>query len=135
MTHRYRSRVDSWRPDALTRAIVVVVLFVEVVGTFGASSNSHRYGVSAVSLLLVVLGPLSLLVHGRWPIGVAAITLATSALYLALGYAYGPVFLSVIFGLYWAVQSGRRTAAFTVAGLGYVGYVVAIAVDPFGDGL
>ncbi|HVQ51160.1 MAG TPA: hypothetical protein VMS92_14055, partial [Mycobacterium sp.] len=79
----------SWRPDALTRAIVIVVLFVEVVGTFGASSNSDRYGVSAVSLLLVVLGPLSLLVHRRWPIGVAAVTLGSSAVYLALGYAYG----------------------------------------------
>ena len=32
MTHRYRSRVNSWRPDARTRAIVVVVLFVEIVG-------------------------------------------------------------------------------------------------------
>ncbi len=135
MTHRYRSRVDSWRPDALTRAIVVVVLFVEVVGTFGASSNSDRYGVSAVSLLLVVLGPLSLLVHRRWPIGVAAVTLGSSAVYLALGYAYGPVFLSVVLGLYWAVQSGRRTAAFTVAALGYGGYVVATTVDPMGDGL
>src|SRR6476620_4404899 len=103
MTQRYRSRVDSWRTDALTRAIV------DVVGTFGASSNSDRYGVSAVSLLLVVLGPLSLLVHRRWPIGVAAVTLGSSAVYLALGYAYGPVFLSVVFGLYWAVQSGRRT--------------------------
>ena len=113
---------------------MIVVLFVEVVGTFGASSNSDRYGVSAVSLLLVVLGPLSLLVHRRWPIGVAAVTLGSSALYLALGYAYGPVFLSVVFGLYWAVQSGRRAAAFTVAALGYGGYVVATAVDPMGDG-
>ena len=83
----------------------------------------------------MVLGPLALLVHRRWPIGVAAVTLGTSALYLALGYAYGPVFLSVVFGLYWAVQSGRRTAAFVVAGLGYTAYVVASVIDPFANGL
>jgi len=118
-----------------TRAIVIVLLFVEIVGTFGASSNSDRYDVSPLSLMLVVVGPLALLVHRRWPIGVAAVTLGTSALYLALGYAYGPVFLSVVFGLYWAVQSGRRTAAFAVAGLGYTGYVVASVIDPFADGL
>ncbi len=114
---------------------MIVVLFVEIVGTFGASSNSDRYGVSPLSLLLVVAGPLALLVHRRWPIGVAAVTLATSAVYLALGYAYGPVFLSVVFGLYWAVQYGRRRAAFGIAGLGYAGYVVASVVDPFADGL
>ena len=50
--------------------IVIVILFIEVVGTFGASSNSDRYDVSGVSLLLVVLGPLALLVHRRRPIGV-----------------------------------------------------------------
>jgi len=70
MVHRYRSRVNSWRPDARTRVIVIVILFIEVVGTFGASSNSDRYDVSGVSLLLVVLGPLALLVHRRRPIGV-----------------------------------------------------------------
>ena len=61
----------------------------------------------------------------------AVVTRGTSALYLSLGYAYGPVFLNVVFGLYWAVQSGRRMAAFVVAGLGYISYVVASVIDPF----
>jgi signal transduction histidine kinase len=33
------------------------------------------------------------------------------------------------------VQYGRRTKAFAVAGLGYVGYFVASVVDPFSDGV
>jgi signal transduction histidine kinase len=55
--------------------------------------------------------------------------------YIGAGYAYGPIFVSIVLALYWAVQAGRRREAVVVAAAGFAGFVVADIVDPFTDGV
>ena len=102
-----------------------------MVGTFGAADHApHRRGVDAVALLLVLAGPVALAWRDRWPLVAAGVAVAAADVYVARGYAYGPIFLSVIVGLFAAVQAGDRRSTWAVAAAGYAGMVVALYVDP-----
>lgn len=111
------------------------VAMFQVVGTFGASHDSDRNGVTVFSILLVLAGPVALLFRHRAPIAVAAVAFVSVALYIGAGYAYGPIFVSIVLALYWAVQAGRRLEAAGAAAAGFVGFVVADIVDPFTEGV
>ena len=70
----------------------------EIVGSFGAAhdNDTGRMGMDAVAVVLIVLGPLALAVRDRWPLGAVAVTLASAAVYVGLGYVYGPIFVSIV---------------------------------------
>jgi len=108
---------------------------VQVVGSFGAAHNNggDRKGMDALAIVLVLLGPLALAVRDRWPLGALAVALGSSVVYVGLGYTYGPIFLSVVVGLVYAVLRGRRRGAWLLASAGFVGYVAASQVDPRAD--
>src|SRR6478752_6454491 len=55
---------------------------------------------------------------------------AATATYLVLGYAYGPVVLSLVVVLVAAVLTGHRLVAWLVAGGVLVAHGVATALDP-----
>jgi signal transduction histidine kinase len=117
------------RPWVWATALAVAVF--QVVGSFGAADNQpERKAVDAVAVLLLLTGPAALAVRDRWPVAAAAVPTAAAALYIGLGYPYGPVFVSVVVGLFVAVQAGRRRAAWLVAAGGYVAFLAATAVDP-----
>ena len=106
----------------------------QVIGSFGATHNQpSRRGMDAIALVLVLAGPVALAWRDRWPLAPVVVASAAADLYVALGYGYGPIFLSVIVALFTAVQSGRRQAAAVLAGAAYAGYVVATIVDPRRD--
>jgi signal transduction histidine kinase len=50
-----------------------------------------------------------------------------------MGYAYGPIFVSVVVALFAAVQAGHRRSTWMLAAAGYGGFVVAYLVDPRRD--
>ena len=108
----------------------------EVVGSFGAASDNDtgRKGMDALAVVLILLGPLALAVRDRWPLGALAVTLASAAVYVGLGYVYGPIFLSIVVALIYAVLRDRRRGAWVLAGAGYVGFIVASQLDPRADG-
>ena len=113
-------------------ALAVAVL--EVVGTFGASNNQpDRRQVDALCLALVLIGPAALAVRDRAPRFAAAAAIASISVYLAFGYAYGPVFLSGIVAVVALVLRGDRRYAWAFAGLWFAGFGVAEAVDPKAD--
>lgn len=121
-------------PRAIRLSALGIGLF-ELVGTFGATSDQpDRRDVTAVSLLLVLLGPAALAVRDRYPRGAAAVAIASTVTYLGLGYAYGPVFVSVVVALVWCVLRGLRRDAWLLAGAGFAAFVVADRLDPRSDG-
>jgi signal transduction histidine kinase len=105
-----------------------IALF-QLVGSIGASHNqTDRRGLTAVAVLLLLAGPAALAVRDRWPLAALAVTVAAADVYIASGYAYGPIFVSVIVAMFYAVLAGRRQGAWLFAGLGYGGYIVASLV-------
>ena len=108
----------------------------EIVGSFGAASDNDtgRKGMDAVAIVLILLGPLALAVRDRWPLGALGVALAAAAVYVGLGYVYGPIFVSIIVALIYAVLRGRRRGAWLLTGVAFVGFIVASQLDPRADG-
>ncbi|WP_436760476.1 sensor histidine kinase [Streptosporangium sp. V21-05] len=73
---------------------------------------------------LVLAGPLALIVRRRRPVLCLAVAAGSTAVFIGLGYPYGPAFLSPIIALHTAVVSGHRRAAWSIWGLAYVFLVV-----------
>ncbi|MEU6345333.1 sensor histidine kinase [Streptomyces sp. NPDC046977] len=103
----------------------VVLAFVQVVGTTAASHNGTGHvPLDHFGYLLLLAGPVALLWRRRAPVVVAAVVSAVTLVYLAAGYAYGPVFLSVVAAYFSAVAAGRRRSVFVVAACLYTAYVL-----------
>jgi signal transduction histidine kinase len=112
-------------------ATALGIALFQVIGSFGAAHNQpDRKAVGALALLLIVAGPAALAWRDRFPLGAAAVAVAAADVYVACGYPYGPIFVSVAVGLFVAVQAGRRRATWALATAGYAGFVVAHLVDP-----
>jgi signal transduction histidine kinase len=109
---------------------LVIGLF-QLVGSFGAASNqSERYGMDAFAIVLLVVSTVGLALRGRWPLVAVALTIGVVDIWVAAGYAYGPIFLGAIVALVTAILLGYRRETWTLAALGYAGFVVAVFVDP-----
>lgn len=125
-TVRHVRRLPSL-PVAVQAAAVA---FVQVMGSVGASENQlDRRGLDWVAVLLLLAGPAALLARERRPHLVAATCFAATALFLARGHAYGPVFLAPIVALFVAGLTARRAATWAVGGAGVLGLLVAEAVE------
>ncbi|MFJ5217273.1 sensor histidine kinase [Streptomyces sp. NPDC088354] len=118
----------------------IVLAFVQVVGTTAASHNGTGHvPLDHFGYLLLIAGPVALLWRRRAPVVVAAAVSAVTLVYLAAGYAYGPVFLSVVAAYFSAVAAGRRRSVFVVAACLYTAYVIVTLwlyrfLPPAGDG-
>ncbi len=107
---------------------------IQVVGSFGAASNQpDRKAIDVLAVVLVLIGPIALALRDRWPLVAIAISVIAANVYVGFGYPYGPIFLSVAVALFAAVQRGRRRSAAVLAGLGFVGFVIAGVFDPMAD--
>jgi hypothetical protein len=96
-------------------AALAVGLF-QLVGSFGASHNAaDRKAIDGVALVLVLPGPAALAVRDRWPLVAVAAPMAAVDVYIGMGYAYGPIFLSVVVALFGAVQAGQRRSTWMAA--------------------
>jgi signal transduction histidine kinase len=108
----------------------------QIVGTFGASHNQpDRKAVDALAIVLVIAGPIALAVRDRWPVGALAVSIVAADIYIALGYPFGPIFVSVAVALFACVMSGRRREATLLVAAGFAGFVVAGIADTRTDGL
>jgi signal transduction histidine kinase len=108
-------------------AIVVPTSIVQVAATVPAAhfqGQDDRFGPLTVVLLL--LGPALLLLRRRHPIATLVAVSAVTCLYLALGFPYGPVFLSVVVALFNAVLHGRRLLAWTTGPVLVTGLLVVM---------
>ncbi|MFI8181648.1 sensor histidine kinase [Actinacidiphila glaucinigra] len=102
-----------------------VIAVVQVVGTTAASHNAAGRGtLDHVGYALLLAGPVLLLWRHRAPVVVAAAVSAVTLVYVAAGYPYGPVFLSIVAAYFTAVAAGRRRAVLVVAGAVYTAYLL-----------
>src|SRR5262245_20530317 len=124
------SRTPPWSSPAIWGSALAIGLF-QLVGSFGAASNqSERYGMDAFAIVLLVVSTVGLALRGRWPLLAVALTLGVVDVWVAAGYAYGPIFVGAIVALVTAILMGYRREAWILAAMGYVGFVVALLVDP-----
>lgn len=138
------TRSDTMRAPAVWRglpfavpSIVLSVLvgFVQVIGTIGAADHQpDRVGLDAWAIVLLLAGPAALLVRRSAPVPVFAFVAAVTAVYLGVGYPFGPVFLSLVIATFGAVVHGPRAAAWIIAATAFAGFLALDAlVDQGGD--
>jgi signal transduction histidine kinase len=126
----YRSVVKPTHRWFVVATAMAIGAF-QLVGSFGASSDQpDRKAMDVLAVALVLLGPLALAFRDRRPVLAAAAAVAAADVFIGLGYPYGPIFVSVVVALVAAVLAGRRRATWVVTAVGFVGFVVAEAVDP-----
>ncbi|MFE9336797.1 sensor histidine kinase [Streptomyces sp. NPDC007063] len=105
----------------------LAVLVIQQVGSGFAAHNQRDTAVELdpTARLLLALGPLLLLLRRRFPrtavFGTSAVTLG----YLAVGYPYGPVLLSVVVAGFGALVAGYRYATWGALGMLLVGRLLA----------
>ncbi|HEX3623050.1 MAG TPA: sensor histidine kinase [Acidimicrobiales bacterium] len=119
------------KPRAAIWVSAIGIAVFQVVGSFGAAANQPtRRGVDAFALVLVLLGPAALAVRDRFPSVAVGAAVVAADVYVGVGYPYGPIFLSVVVALFAGVAAGRRRETWLLAGVGFVGFIAASAVDP-----
>ncbi|MFD8795723.1 sensor histidine kinase [Streptomyces vinaceus] len=121
------------------RSTLLVAVFTQAATGWVQHAQPGREPVDAVGRMLLLLAPALLLLRHRYPVpvlyGVCALTLG----YLAGGYPYGPVFLSVALACLAAVVAGHRYAAWGAVGALWAGHLLIAHwlyrwLPPPGDG-
>ncbi|MGW4081770.1 sensor histidine kinase [Streptomyces sp. NPDC004822] len=123
-----------WRSTALVTVVVLA-------GSSFAARGQHdgRQDLDPFARALLFVASALLLWRKRYPVSVVFGTSAAALLYLAAGYPYGPVFLTVAVACFNAVVAGRRRAAWTAVGSLWAGHVLVGHwlyrwLPPAGDG-
>jgi signal transduction histidine kinase len=118
------SGVSDEVPDSLPRWTVLwvvgplVLLVVALGGTFGAAHNQPgARQLDALAIVLVAAGPVALLGARREPRGVLTVVTIVTAVYVALGYPYGPVFAAFAIAVVVATALGHRVWAWAAVGV------------------
>ena len=107
--------------------IALGIATVQVVGSIGANQNqSWAEPLDAAGFVLLVCGPVALVFRRRRPVAVLFVVLAVTVLYVARGYGYGPVFLSLVVAFLGAATAGSRWLTYPVLAIGYVLIVFAV---------
>jgi signal transduction histidine kinase len=113
--------------------LAVVVGLAQVGFTFLASRHQDApRDFDVWAGLLLSLGPLALLVRRRFPVAVLGVAFVATFVYELVGYAHGPIFLSLIVAYVNAVLSGHRREAWGSLVLGYVAFLWGEALGPRG---
>ncbi len=78
-------------------AISLAVAAVTIVGThFASAGQPDARPLDWLAWALVLVGPVALLLHRRWPLMVYGLSTAVVLGYWAAGYPFGPVFLAAL---------------------------------------
>src|SRR5215207_6274676 len=122
--------MSRWPGAAIWLSALAVAAF-QVAGTVGATQNQpDRKDLDLVAVALLLAGPAALAVRNRWPVPAVAVSMAAAVVSFGLGYAFGPIFVSIVVAVIYASLSGHRQETWVVAAAGYVGLAVALALDP-----
>ncbi|MET8798584.1 histidine kinase [Nocardia sp. NPDC004568] len=108
-------RVSRW--DV---AIAVGIAVIQLVGGRGANLANGQQTLDALGYVLLLIGPVALVLRRRYPLPVFMVTLLAAAGYTALGFGYGPIFLSLIIGFLTAATTRPRRYTYPVVPVGYL---------------
>ncbi|MGO4856388.1 sensor histidine kinase [Arthrobacter sp. 2MCAF14] len=101
-----------------TSFIVIAVALIQVLGTvFSASHQASLRPLDPLAFMLLLAGPAALAFRTRRPAVMLPITLAATSSYLLLGYAWGPIVLSLAFSIVLTAAAGLRWQAWLGAGI------------------
>jgi len=96
-------------------ALPLFTALIQILGTLGSvHSHSGHPGtrpLDALAWVLLVLGPAALTLARRYPVGVLAVCTLCVAVYITRGYAVGPIYISYVVALIWAIVQGRHVYA------------------------
>jgi signal transduction histidine kinase len=116
----------GWPTDVAVAVLVGVVQLT--LTSLAAHRQPERQALDLAAYLLLAAGPVALFWRWRSPALVLAVVMATSVLYFALGYPYGPAWLALIVALWTAVTGGARRFAWATALVGLAAYFTLAAV-------
>ncbi|MHA7166996.1 sensor histidine kinase [Arthrobacter bambusae] len=101
-----------------TSFIVIAVALIQVLGTvFSASHQAALRPLDPLAFILLLAGPAALAFRTRRPAVMLPITLAATSIYLLLGYAWGPIVLSLALSIILTAAAGLRWQAWLGAGI------------------
>ncbi|GAA5196435.1 sensor histidine kinase [Arthrobacter gyeryongensis] len=101
-----------------TSFIVIAVALIQVLGTvFSASHQASLRPLDPLAFMLLLAGPAALAFRTRRPAVMLPITLAATSSYLLLGYAWGPIVLSLALSIILTAAAGLRWQAWLGAGI------------------
>src|SRR5258707_4295306 len=129
-SHYYVAGMDRVQQE-LRRPVVwlipLVVLAVQLVGSVGprhrAGPVMHGVPLNWVGLLLLVAGPVVLLLRTLYPYAVLLTVVAITVVYLSAGFAFRPIFVSLIAAFLTAAPVGSRWRTYPLPVLGWVAVV------------
>ena len=123
---RARAQGLGQGPPGGRYVLAFVVALVQVAGSLGASHGQpQRRSLDALAVLLLLVSPVAITLLRRFPLPAMGASALATAVYLARGYAYGPVFLGLAIALFLTVVRGHRVAA-------WVGAAAVLAGDVLG---
>lgn len=114
---------DGRPPWAWLVLPMIALAAFQLIGTYFAGRDQpDRTELDALGYTLLVAGPAVLVLRRNFPVPVLAAVATIVLGYLAIGYPYGPIFLSLVVAMFSAVLSGHRRAAWLTAGLAFAAY-------------
>ena len=113
---------DRRRTLVVDSLIAAGFAVLSIVGTYFASEEPHagRIDFDVGAAVLAVVAALALALRRRRPLAVLVVVFAATLAYFTIGYADGPIWLSLIFALVNAVIQGHRLAAVVTAAIGFL---------------
>ncbi|GAB3564184.1 sensor histidine kinase [Arthrobacter alkaliphilus] len=119
-----------------TSFIVIAVALIQVLGTvFSASHQAAARHLDPLAFMLLLAGPAALAFRTRMPAVMLPITLAATSVYLLLGYAWGPIALSLALSIVLTAAAGLRWQAWLGAGISAAAVVLMAILDGDQTGL
>ncbi|MFP3578688.1 sensor histidine kinase [Arthrobacter sp. SIMBA_036] len=113
-----------------TSFIVITVAVIQVVGTLiSARHQDSARPLDIAAMLLLLAGPAALAFRRRAPLAMFPVAFVATASYLALGYAWGPIALSLALSIVLTAAAGLRWQAWLGAGIAAGAVVVGAAVS------
>lgn len=101
-----------------TSFIVIAVALIQVLGTvFSASHQAALRPLDPLAFMLLLAGPAALAFRIRRPVVMLPVTLAATFSYMLLGYAWGPIVLSLALSIILTAAAGLRWQAWFGAGI------------------
>ena len=113
-----------------TSFIVITVALIQVAGTlFSAGHQDAPRPLDALAILLLLAGPAGLAFRKQAPAVMLPVALVATGAYVGLGYAWGPIPLSLAVALVLTSSAGLRWQAWVGAGIAAAAVVFAAALS------
>ncbi|MER0478512.1 sensor histidine kinase [Streptomyces sp. Edi2] len=117
----------SWSGTRLPWVSTLAVTVVVLAGSgFAGHDQQGRVPLDAFARVLLFAGTALLLFRHRCPRTVALGAALATAVYLAAGYPYGPVFLTLALGAFAAIVAGHRKVAWCALGGVWVWHLLVV---------